>query len=170
MHYIDLGRLSTLLPVRSCQWVSGMSLSPGSKNQILFSVEAFTSQIHSESSPQEFFQGGDQRAGSQFNKCARLDNFRHVCSCLSGLFFFFLSCCSIAMSLLLSLCVHMHVLCIKSLFSRLCLSLQHLLGARSTQALTAHAGLSAQHKTCSSPAWNKAAQALEAAYEFWPGG
>lgn len=169
MHYIDPGRLSTLLPVRSCQWLSGTSLNPGSKNQILFSIEAFTSQIHSKSSPrQEFFQVEDQRAGSHFNKCMCLDNFRHICSCLSGLFFFFLSCCSIAMSL--SLCVYMHVLCTKPLFCRMCLSLQHLPRARSTQALTAHAGLSTQHKTCSSPAWNKAAQALEAAYVFWPGG
>lgn len=42
-------RLLTPLPVRSCQWISGMSLNPGSRSQNLFSVEAFTSQIHSKS-------------------------------------------------------------------------------------------------------------------------
>lgn len=81
-----------------------MSLNPGSRSQILFSIEAFTSQIHSKSSShQEFFQVEEQRAGSQFNKCACLDN-----SCWSGSFSFFSSCCSVAMSH--SVCAHARIM------------------------------------------------------------
>lgn len=52
---IDPGRLSAPLPLRSCQWLSGKSLSLDSRSQILFSIEAFASQIHSKSSHQEVF-------------------------------------------------------------------------------------------------------------------
>lgn len=84
-----------------------MSLNPGSRSQILFSTEAFTSQTHSKSSPhREFFQGEKERAGSQFNKCMCLDN-----SCLSGRIS--LLFCSVLCHIL---CVHMQVLCIKPSF------------------------------------------------------
>lgn len=108
-HCINQGRLWTPLPVRSCQRISGTSLKPGSRRQILFSIEAFTSQIHSKSSPhQEFFQVEEQRAGSQFNKGLCLNN-----SCLSGQFSFFLSCCSLAVSH--SVCAHADIICKPSL-------------------------------------------------------
>lgn len=139
---------------------------PDLRSQILFSVEAFTSQIHSKSSShQEFFWGRTREL---------VLNLTNVCVWTSSgtfiplwvVYFPFPSYCSIAMSLLLSLCVNMHILCIKICFGgSVCLFSSCPKPEAQKHSLHMQGYLHSTMK-CSNRALDKTARTLEAVYVF----